>query len=319
MMPLTRAHNDNYVLFKKSRPAGHNIEKYQNICAIGGGTGLGRLLDALSPFKVSCTGIVATSDNGGSTGWLRQQTNAIAWGDIRNCLNQMSPKDSIQGALFQYRFSEFEALENQNLGNLLLYALNQLSSRPLDAINHARQILNIKTALIPMSEQPVQLAAHNDDDITLTGEVAIDQLSCSPKDLWLNPAPTATPEAVTAIKQADLIILAPGSVFTSLMPNLLVRELLLAIIESDAPVILVANMQAIDDALGTMTLNQQCRWMETELGTNIIDAIIWPKSRDQHDCTSIQTLVTDLRDKNFPLRHNKKKLVAAIDSALEWF
>ncbi len=307
------------MLPKKAGAAGYNIEKYQNICAIGGGTGLGRLLDALSPFRISCTGIVATSDNGGSTGWLREQTNDIAWGDIRNCLNQMSAKDSIQGALFEYRFSEFKALENQNLGNLLLFALNRLSSRPLDAINQARQILNIKTALIPMSEQPVQLAAHDDDDITLTGEVAIDQLHCSPKDLWLNPAPDATPEAVTAIRQADLIILAPGSVFTSLMPNLLVRELLLAIIESKAPVVLVANMQAIDDALGTMTLNQQCRWMEAELGTNIIDAIIWPKSREQHDCTWIQTLVADLRDKNFPLRHNKKKLVAALDNVLDWF
>jgi uncharacterized cofD-like protein len=296
-----------------------HLEKYNNICAIGGGTGLGRLLYALTPYNVKTTGIVATTDTGGSTGWIREHTNSIAWGDIRNCLNQMSRKGCMPGALFQFRFEGFSALENQNLGNLMLYALDQLSGRPLDAITHARKILNIETAVIPMSEQPVHLAAHDDEDVTHYGEVKVEGIKSLPDELWLDPNPIATPEAVEAIKQADLIILSAGSLVTSLMPNLLVTELYGAILKSRAPVIYIANMKPIDDAIGTLTLNQQCRWMEQILGVNIINAIIWPSSREQHDCDWIYTLVTDVADRRAPLRHDENKLIYALNHILQKF
>jgi uncharacterized cofD-like protein len=293
--------------------------RYQNICAIGGGTGLGRLLFALSNLDLKSTGIVATSDNGGSTGWIRQHTDSIAWGDIRNCLNQMSPKGCMQSELFQYRFKEFSALEDQNLGNLMLYALEQLSSRPLQAINHAREILRIETALIPMSEHPVHLAAHDQDDITHFGEVAVDESESLPNELWLDPAPVATPEAIDAIGKADAIILSAGSLLTSVMPNLLLPELLTAITRSKAPVIFIANMLPVDDAVGSMTLGQQCRWMEDILGQNIIDAIVWPASRERHDCDWIETLVADVGDRTSNLRHDKDKLLSAIGQVLQNF
>lgn len=296
-----------------------NIENFKKICAIGGGTGLGRLLYALSEFNVSTTGIVATTDTGGSTGWIREHTDSIAWGDIRNCLNQMSPRSCMQGALFQYRFADFSALENQNLGNLMLYALDQLSGRPLDAITHAREILKIDTAIIPMSEQPVHLAAHDSDDVTMYGEIAVERLKFLPDEIWLDPDPVATPEAVRELQQADLILLSAGSLVTSLMPNLLVTELFGAIVNSQAPVIYIANMKPIDDAIGTHTLSQQCRWMEQVLGKNIIDAIIWPQSREHHDCNWIDTLVADVEDRKAPLRHDKDKLVVAINRVLEKF
>ena len=229
----------------------------------------------------------------------------------------MSQKDCIPGALFQYRFTEFSALENQNLGNLMLYALNQLSGRPLDAITHARKILNIDTVIIPMSEQPVHLAAHDSDDITQFGEIKVEEIKSLPDEIWLDPNPVATPEAVTAIQQADLIILSAGSLVTSLMPNLLVTELLKAIVNSKAPVIYIANMKSIDDAIGTLTIDQQCRWMEQILGLNIIDSIIWPDSRERPDCNWIYTLVTDVGDESAPLRHDKIKLISAINRTLE--
>jgi uncharacterized cofD-like protein len=297
----------------------NNIQKYKNICAIGGGTGLGRLLNALTSINVKTTGIVATTDTGGSTGWIREHTNSIAWGDIRNCLNQMSQKDCIPGALFQYRFEGFSALENQNLGNLMLYALDQLCGRPLHAITQAREILNIETAVIPMSEQPVHLAAHDSDDVTQYGETQVEELKSLPDHIWLDPYPVATPEAVSAIKKADLIILSAGSLVTSLMPNLLMTELLEAIIKSKAPVIYIGNMKAIDDAIGTLTLDQQCRWMEQILGQNIIDAIIWPDSRERPDCDWIYTLVTDVADRNSALRHDRIKLISALNRVLKRF
>jgi uncharacterized cofD-like protein len=306
--------------FKKKNSLSNPFAKYRDICAIGGGTGLGRLLFALSQLNIKSTGIVATSDNGGSTGWIREHTDSIAWGDIRNCLNQMSPKDCMQGALFQYRFKEFKALESQNLGNLMLYALEQLSSRPLEAINHARELLRIETTLIPMSEHPVHLAAHDEDDMTRFGEVAVDNITSLPHDLWLDPVSVAaTPEAVSAIRSADAIILSAGSLLTSVMPNLLLPELLHAITDSKAPVIFIANMAPVDDAVGSMTLDQQCLWMQDILGQNIIDAIIWPASREQHDCEWIETLVADVADRKSQLRHDKDKLIDAISQVLEMF
>ena len=292
------------------------IQQYKNICAIGGGTGLGRLLAALSSLNVSATGIVATTDIGGSTGWIREHTNSIAWGDIRNCLNQMSQKDCIPGALFQFRFEGFSALENQNLGNLMLYALNEMSGRPLEAITHARKMLNIQTSVIPMSEQPVHLAAHDSDDITHFGEIRVEELKSLPDEIWLEPDPLATPEALVAIKQADLIILSAGSLVTSLMPNLLMRELFEAIVNSSAPVIYIANMKPVDDAIGNISLNQQCLWMEQILGENIIDAIIWPDTRERPDCDWIYTLVANVEDSRAPLRHDQKKLLTALDGIL---
>lgn len=307
------------MLFKKSKSSSQIPPRFRNVCAIGGGTGLGRLLDALKVCNVKSTGIVATSDNGGSTGWIREHTGSIAWGDIRNCLNQMSPKGCMQSNLFRYRFKDFKALENQNLGNLMLYALDQLNTRPLDAINHAREILKIETALIPMSEHPVHLAAHDHEDVTQFGEVAVDEIASLPNNLWLDPDPMATPEAVNAIEQADAILLSAGSLLTSVMPNLLLPELLLAISRTRAPVILIANMQPVDDAVGSMTLDQQCRWMESILGENIIDAIIWPSSREQHDCDWIYTLVADVGSRKAPLRHDKTRIISAISRVLERF
>ena len=122
-----------------------------------------------------------------------------------------------------------------------------------------------------------------------------------------------------AIQQADLVILSAGSLLTSLMPNLLLTELLEAIANSEAPVIFIANMQPIDDAVGALTLDQQCQWMEQILGQNIIDAVIWPRSREHHDCDWIYTLTTDVGDNNSPLRHDKIKLISAINSILEKF
>lgn len=307
------------MLYKKFRSNPDIFSKYQNICAIGGGTGLGRLLEALSHLNVKSTGIVTTSDNGGSAGWIREHTDSIAWGDIRNCLNQMSPKGCMQGALFQYRFKEFSVLEDQNLGNLMLYALEQLSERPLEAINHAREILRIETVVIPMSEQPVHLAAHDQDDVTQFGEIAVDEIRTLPNDLWLDPAPVTTPEAIKAVRKAQAIILSAGSLLTSVMPNLLLPELLETITRSKAPVIFIGNLASVNDAVGTMTLGQQCKWMEDILGKNIIDIIIWPKSRERHDCDWIETMVVDVSDKYSKLRHDKEKLVEGIRKALERF
>ena len=129
------------------------------IVAIGGGHGLGRVLSSLADYGSQVTGIVTTTDNGGSTGRIRACQGGIAWGDMRNCINQLITEPSIGSMIFEYRFRGNGELNGHNLGNLMLTALDNLCIRPLDAINLIRDMLQVKPYIIPMSEHPSDLAA----------------------------------------------------------------------------------------------------------------------------------------------------------------
>ena len=128
------------------------FDKLDHVVAIGGGHGLGRVLSSLSHLGEKLTGIVTTTDNGGSTGRLREAENCIAWGDLRNCINQLTTRPTIASQLFEYRFTGQSDLAEHNLGNLMLLAMDQMSVRPLDAINVIREMLDVKSSIIPMSE-----------------------------------------------------------------------------------------------------------------------------------------------------------------------
>lgn len=132
------------------------------VVALGGGHGLGRVLSSLSPLGSRLTGIVTTTDNGGSTGRIRRSEGGIARGDMRNCLNQLITQPSVASAMFEYRFGGNGELSGHNLGNLMLKALDHLSVRPLEAINLIRSLLKVDAHLIPMSELPVDLMAIDD-------------------------------------------------------------------------------------------------------------------------------------------------------------
>ena len=127
------------------------------VVAIGGGTGLGRTLRALSFLGERLTGVVATTDNGGSTGWIREQVGGIAWGDIRHCLNQVIERPSLGSLLLEYRFVDAGELSGQSLGNLIMLALDQLSPRPLHAIDLIREVLHVDLRLVPMSEDACEI------------------------------------------------------------------------------------------------------------------------------------------------------------------
>ena len=127
----------------------------RRIVAIGGGHGLGRVMASLGFLQERLSGIVATTDDGGSTGRLREASDCIAWGDLRNCLNQLcSDSPNLARILFEYRFKNSGDISGHNLGNLILLAMDQMCVRPLDAINLIRQMLQVSAELIPMSEQP---------------------------------------------------------------------------------------------------------------------------------------------------------------------
>jgi len=148
----------------------------KKIVAIGGGHGLGRILSSLSDYGSQVTGIVATTDNGGSTGRIRACQGGIAWGDTRNCINQLITEPSVGSMIFEYRFRGNGELNGHNLGNLMLTALDNLSVRPLDAINLIRDMLKVSTHIIPMSEYPADLAAMTPSGEIICGETSVDEL-----------------------------------------------------------------------------------------------------------------------------------------------
>ncbi|WP_342057884.1 gluconeogenesis factor YvcK family protein [Aeromonas sp. OTU364] len=296
-----------------------NINDFDRVVAIGGGHGMGRVLSSLSFLGTRLTGIVTTTDDGGSTGRLRKSQECIAWGDLRNCLNQLVTEPSIGSQLFEYRFTGRGELAGHNLGNLMLLALDNLCVRPLDAIRLISDMLHIAPSLLPMSEHPTDLCAHTVCGDQILGEVSIDQLTTPPRALSLNPVVPATREAIDALSQADMIILGPGSFLTSIMPPLLLSEVAEAIRGSGAIVVFISNLVAENGPAGKLTLSHQHRWLEERIGQGRIDAILAPEC---HGAPELQHCLVQasLGEAALPHRHDRLKLRQALDAViLSWY
>ncbi|MNS62521.1 Gluconeogenesis factor [compost metagenome] len=296
-----------------------NINDFDRVVAIGGGHGMGRVLSSLSFLGTRLTGIVTTTDDGGSTGRLRKSQECIAWGDLRNCLNQLVTEPSIGSQLFEYRFTGRGELAGHNLGNLMLLALDNLCVRPLDAIRLISDMLHIAPSLLPMSEHPTDLCAHTVCGDQILGEVSIDQLTTPPRALSLNPIVPATREAIDALSQADMIILGPGSFLTSIMPPLLLSEIAEAIRSSGAIVVFISNLVAENGPAGKLTLSHQHRWLEERIGQGRIDAILAPEG---HGAPELQHCLVQasLGEAALPHRHDRLKLRQALDAViLSWY
>jgi len=295
-----------------------NINDFERVVAIGGGHGMGRVLSSLSFLGSRLTGIVTTTDDGGSTGRLRKSQECIAWGDLRNCLNQLVTTPSIGSQLFEYRFTGRGELAGHNLGNLMLLALDNLCVRPLDAIRLISDMLEIEPTLLPMSEHPTDLCAHTVCGDQILGEVSIDQLTTPPRALSLKPAVPATREAALALSQADMIILGPGSFLTSVMPPLLLCDIAEAIRSSGAIVVFISNLVAEEGPAGQLTLLDQHRWLEERIGMGRIDAILAPEG---HEDPELQHCLVraNLGEVALPHRHDRLKLRQALDNViLNW-
>lgn len=286
------------------------------VVAIGGGHGLGRVLSSLSFLKDRLVGIVATSDNGGSTGRIRDQHGGIAWGDLRNCLTQITAKPTVASSLFEYRFGGKGELAGHNLGNLILKALEDMQIRPTEAINLVRNLLYVKVGLMPMSEIPVHLVGNLSSGETIFGEVAIDAAEQVPTKLWLEPEVHATPEVLAEIAQADLILLGPGSFFTSIMPNLLIPELAQAIQESSAKVVFIDNIGRENGIAGSLTLNQRIQWLEQYIGAQRVNAVLTIPEEQDSLPNHITLLRQELSSDDVYYRHDRQKLSNALGTLL---
>ncbi|CCG86681.1 UPF0052 protein [Erwinia piriflorinigrans CFBP 5888] len=288
------------------------------VVALGGGHGLGRVMSSLSPLGSRLTGIVTTTDNGGSTGRIRRSEGGIAWGDMRNCLNQLIAEPSIASAMFEYRFSGNGELAGHNLGNLMLKALDHLSVRPLEAINLIRNLLKVDAFLIPMSEQPVDLVARDLDGQLIYGETEIDLMERPPEELMLSPSVSATREAVEAIGQADLILIGPGSFYTSLMPVLLLPEMAQALRRTPAKMVFIGNLgKELSPAAARLTTADKLEIMEKVIGKQVIDALVLGPCADHTRLEQRLVIQQPLEAGDVPYRHDRQLLRLALEHAIQ--
>ncbi|MBJ3816591.1 uridine diphosphate-N-acetylglucosamine-binding protein YvcK [Shimwellia pseudoproteus] len=293
------------------------LSDLNQVVALGGGHGLGRVMSALSFLGPRLTGIVTTTDNGGSTGRIRRSEGGIAWGDTRNCLNQLITEPSIASTMFEYRFTGNGELSGHNLGNLMLKALDNLSVRPLEAINLIRSLLKVDAMLIPMSEQPVDLVAIDQEGHEVHGELNVDRLTAVPQSLQLSLPVSATLEAIQAIDRAELVIIGPGSFYTSLMPILLVNELAQALRRSTAPMVYVGNLgRELSPAAASLALEDKLAIMSQYVGRTWIDAaVIGPDITAGH--IGERLIVREpLSASDIPYRHDRHLLHDALEHTL---
>lgn len=218
----------------------------KHVTCIGGGHGLGHMLSVLKMIdNIDITGIVCTTDNGGSTGRLREQKETISWGDIRYCLSKLTTPSDTKSLMFEYRFDHAGDLTGHSLGNLMCLAVDSLCIRPTDSVKVMSDFLDIKAQICPMSDEVTNLVATLENGIKLFGEMQVDEYAQGGiAKLGLEPAVDTTPEIIEAIAKTDVLLIGPGSFFTSVMPSLLTRGLIEAInARSELAIYFISNVK----------------------------------------------------------------------------
>ena len=255
---------------------------------MGGGTGLSTLLKGLKrytptpgaplsalgsgPIIGELSAVVTVSDDGGSSGRLRKELNMLPPGDVRNCIVALSEDEALLSRLFQHRFHQGSGLEGHSFGNLFLAALTSITSDFSEAVRLSAEILLTRGHIFPATTSNVELEALMEDGTRVRGETKITASSGRIKELFLVPPEVKPlPQTLAAIASADLITIGPGSLFTSLIPNLLVHGIAQAIVDSPATKVYIANlMTQANESLG-LTAADHIRALDTHAGGHIFD------------------------------------------------
>ena len=227
----------------RSRRERMNADSGLYITAIGGGTGLSTILRGLKEISGHISAVVAVTDDGGSSGRLLEGNTVVPPGDIRNCLVALSPREGIMESMFNYRFENPEELRGHSLGNLMIAGLSDLTGDTATAVRDIGRILNIRGNVIPVTLDDVELGAKMSDGNEVYGETTIVRDPRCIREVFLRPrGARVNADAVDAIIDADVVLLGPGSLYTSILPNLLVPGIVEALVRTKAPVWYVANI-----------------------------------------------------------------------------
>src|SRR3990170_2448841 len=235
------------------------LRRGPKIVAIGGGTGLSTLLRGIKEHTGNLTAIVTVADDGGSSGGLRRELGVLPPGDIRSCIAALADAEPLVTKLFQYRFSDGSGLAGHSFGNLFIVAMSGVVGNFEDAIRQTSRVLAVRGQIIPSTLANVTLCAVTDEAGTIQGESSITDGNSRIRQVYLLPNnPPAHPEAVRAILEADMIILGPGSLFTSVLPNLLVEGIRRSIEMSKAVKVYVCNVATEHGETDTFSVSDHC-------------------------------------------------------------
>jgi uncharacterized cofD-like protein len=266
----------------------------KTVTIVGGGTGLSGVLRGLKELTgdpdglARLVGVVTMTDDGGSSGILRRELGMLPPGDVRNCIAALARDEEILTRLFQYRFPNGGGLAGHSFGNLFLTALTALTGDFYQAVLKAEEILSVRGKILPSTVRDVQLRGRGHSGRIYRGEVAVGRSRESLTDLRLVPeAPEAFPAAVEALEGADLILLGPGSLYTSILPNLLIPGIRGAIRRSRAPVVLVLNLMTEPGETDGMDAVDHLAAIESHVGPGLIDAVAASTGRPSDERLSV--------------------------------
>lgn len=311
-------------------------ERGPRIVTIGGGHGLSTLLRGLKTYTRNLTAIVTVADDGGSSGRLRESFGILPPGDIRNCLAALSNDEEMLTQLFRYRFSGSSGLDGHSFGNLFITALAEITGSFEEAIAESGRVLSVSGRVLPSTLHDVKLVAdvqlpNVPNQVRVLGESSIPKVAGRVRHLWLEPndAP-AFPPALRAILNADMIVVGPGSLYTSLLPNLLVHDLLGAVKASRALKVYVCNIATQSGETDLYSGSDHIRALEEHVGDRLFDIVVcndnhegrlnedsqWVRM-DEEIITDSRLCRADLSDASHPWRHDSEKLARTLIEILD--
>lgn len=308
----------------------------KKIVVIGGGTGIFTVLTGLKKYPVDLSAIVSMADDGGSTKILREEFGVLPPGSVRPALIALSHSEKLVADLFNYRFSQ-GSLKGHNLGNLLITALAKISGSFEEAIKLAGRLLNIRGEVLPSTLTNARLFAQLEDGEVIKGETNIDipkhNGNLRIKKVWLAPICQANPQALKRILTADLIVIGPGDLFSSILPNLLVKRIPEAIKESPAKKVFVCNLMTKFGETTDFKGSDFIQVLENYLGREVLDFVIFNTKRpslnrikkyEKEKAVFVEYQKDDFRDRKFKIiegnflrpqgfiRHDPNKLAKVI-------
>lgn len=251
------------------------VRRGPKLVAIGGGTGLSTLLRGLKAYSDNITAIVAMTDNGGSSGRLREELGVLPPGDLRHCLTALAGEEELLTKLFDYRFTAGTSLLGHSFGNLFLTAMAEITGDLEQAIRASSSVLAVRGQVLPATLEAMELVAVLEDGSLVHGE---SEISKSPSPIAVvrsePEAPAALPEAIRAIQEADAIIIGPGSLYTSLAPNLLIPEIVEALLSSKAPRLYVCNVMTQPGETDHYAVSDHVRALQRLGGPEIVKDVL---------------------------------------------
>jgi uncharacterized cofD-like protein len=280
------------------------LSRGPKIVTVGGGTGLAVLLSGLKEYTSNISAIVTVADDGGSSGRLRQQFDILPPGDIRNCLVALADAPALMRDLFQFRFDGNSELSGHSFGNLFITVMTRVAGDFEKAIKETSKVLALRGQVLPSTLENVVLAAQYQDGSTIVGEDKIAKARKLIERINLMPAhPLATPDALKAIKEAQIIILGPGSLYTSIIPNLLISEICETIAASNATKIYVCNAMTQGGETEGFSASDHIRALLKHSAPRVVDYCIVNTAE-----MPAEILKRYAEENSFPVANDKKKI-----------